>query len=55
MNISEKMHSTELYLPNDPEIAAKQQKCLDKLYDFNMTRPTEAEKRNIMLKEMFAE
>lgn len=55
MNISEKMHSTELYLPNDPEIAAKQQKRLDKLYDFNMTRPTDAEKRDKMLKEMFAE
>ena len=28
---------------------------LEKLYDFNMTRPTEQEKRKEMLKEMFAE
>ena len=32
-----------------------QLKCLDKLYDFNQTRPTEQEKRAKMLKEMFAE
>ena len=30
-------------------------KCLDKLYDFNITCPTELEKREKMLKEMFAE
>ncbi|MGN0394332.1 MAG: sugar O-acetyltransferase [Coprococcus sp.] len=50
-----KMHSEELYLPDDEDIAKEQIKCLDKLYDFNMTRPTELEKRNKMLKEMFAE
>ena len=31
-----------------------QLKCLDKLYEFNQTRPTELEKRQILLKEMFA-
>lgn len=55
MDMIEKMHSTELYLPGDPEIAAEQQKCLDRLYDFNKTRPTELKKREAMLKEMFAE
>lgn len=30
-------------------------KKLDRLYDFNMTRPTEQEKREAMLMEMFAE
>ena len=29
--------------------------CLDKLYDFNATRPTELDKRSELLKEMFAE
>lgn len=29
--------------------------CVEKLYDFNMTRPLEQEKRTAMLKEMFAE
>ena len=49
------MHTGELYLPGDKEITERQIKCLDKLYDFNMTRPTELEKREEMLKEMFAE
>ena len=55
MKIKDKMHSGELYDPNDASIAAEQLKCLDRLYDFNMTRPTEQEKRREMLKEMFAE
>ena len=54
-SMKEKMHTGELYLPNDSEIAAEQEQCLDRLYDFNMTRPTEGEKREAMLKEMFAE
>lgn len=55
MTVREKMHNGELYLPNDPEIADWQLSCLDKLYEFNMTRPTQQELRAKMLKEMFAE
>ncbi len=51
----DKMHTGELYLPGDPEIMEWQTKCLDRLYDFNATRPTEFEKREKLLKEMFAE
>ena len=51
----EKMHSSKLYLPNEPELAKEQLKCLDRLYDFNMTRPAEGEKRAKMLRAMFAE
>ena len=51
----DKMHTGELYLPGDEEIMKEQQMCLDKLYDYNMTRPTESEKREKLLKEMFAE
>lgn len=51
----EKMHTGALYLPNDGEIAALQTECLDRLYEFNMTRPTDLDKREQMLKEMFAE
>ncbi len=53
MSIKDKMHSGELYLPTDDSIFAEQLKCLDRLYDFNNTRPTELEKRFLMLKEMF--
>lgn len=55
MDIKEKMHNTELYLPGNEELMKEQFGYLDKLYDFNMTRPTELEKREAMLKEMFAE
>jgi galactoside O-acetyltransferase len=51
----EKMHSGEIYNPSDDTIFEEQIKCLDRLYDFNMTRPTEMEKREKMLKEMLAE
>ena len=49
------MHTGELYLPNDDEIFQDQIRKLDRLYDFNMTRPTQLDKRKEMLKEMFAE
>ena len=55
MDIREKMHSGELYLPGDPEIVPEQTRYLDRLYEFNHTRPLEQEKRTAMLKEMFAE
>ena len=43
MNIKEKMHSGELYYPGDEALMKEQLAYLDKLYDFNMTRPTEQE------------
>ncbi len=55
MDIREKMHSGDLYLPGDEELMKEQMQYLDKLYDFNRTRPTEQKKRQQMLKEMFAE
>ncbi len=53
--MKERMHTGEIYNPGDDEIMAEQEKCLDRLYDFNMTRPTEQEKRQALMKEMFAE
>ena len=55
MTVKEKMHGGDLYLPSDPEIAEWQLSCLEKLYAFNQTRPTEQKLRAEMLKEMFAE
>ncbi|MDO5518024.1 MAG: sugar O-acetyltransferase [Clostridium sp.] len=55
MSMKEKMHNGELYLETDKETMAEQRRCLDRLYDFNMTRPSEGEKRQQMLKDMFAE
>lgn len=55
MTIREKMHHTELYLPTDQEIWDEQQGYMERLYEFNHTRPAEADKRNALLKELFAE
>ncbi len=51
----EKMHSGDIYDPNDSDIMSEQALCLEKLYDYNATRPSEGEKREKLLKEMFAE
>lgn len=54
-SMKDKMHTGALYDPNDKEIAQWQLRCIDRLYEFNHTRPTELEKRQKMMKEMFAE
>ncbi|MBR2731132.1 MAG: sugar O-acetyltransferase [Clostridia bacterium] len=51
----EKLHSGDLFLPRDPEVLRQQFLCLERLYDFNQTRPSEMEKREALLREMFAE
>ena len=51
----EQLHTGELYLPGEPEIMREQEKCLEMLYDFNATRPGEGQKRQQLLKTMFAE
>ena len=55
MDIREKMHSGDLYLSADEDLVAEQLTFVEKLYDFNATRPLEQEKRAKMLKDMFAE
>jgi len=55
MTNMEKLHSGDIYAPGDDEIMREQLLCLEKLYDFNLTRPSEPEKREEMLKNMFAE
>ncbi len=55
MSELEKLHTGELYLPGDPDIMERQLKYLDRLYDFNQTRPSEMPGRMALLKEMFAE
>lgn len=53
--MKDRMHTGELYYTGDEEIIKEQTMCLDRLYDFNMTRPTETDKREKLLGEMFAE
>ena len=49
------LHSGKLYDPNDELIAKKQRECMELLYDYNATRPSEGEKREELLKKMLAE
>ncbi len=53
--MKERMHTGELYLPGDEEIMEDQLKRLDRLCDFNATRPLEMDKRIALMQEMFAE
>ena len=55
MTDREKIHSGKIYYPSGDEIMNEQLSYVDKLYDFNATRPTELDKRELLLKEMFAE
>ncbi|MBA2939911.1 sugar O-acetyltransferase [Paenibacillus sp. CGMCC 1.16610] len=55
MNIKENLHNGSLYLPGNEVLAKEQTLCLERLYDFNQTRPLEYEKRMALMKEMFAE
>ncbi len=55
MDIWEEMKSGALYVTSDEELMAVQTACLDRLYDYNHTRPTQGEKRAALLREMFAE
>lgn len=53
--MKDKMHTGEIYYPADEEIMRAQEKCLELLYDYNATRPSQQEKREKLLREMFAE
>lgn len=54
-DMKDRLHTGELYLPGDETIMEQQEKCLERLYEYNMTRPGEKEKRSALLKEMLAE
>ena len=53
--IKERMYSKKLYYCNDEYLVIEQLNSLELLYDFNSTRPLEQNKRQELLKKMFAE
>lgn len=55
MNIREKQHSGEIYLPTDPDIQKEQLFFLDSLKQYNDIPHVQLEKREQKLKEMLAE
>ena len=55
MEQRDNMHNGKLYDPNDDSVMEEQMVCLDRLYDFNQTRPSEIDKRNAIMKEMMGD
>ncbi|RRK11232.1 sugar O-acetyltransferase [Lactiplantibacillus garii] len=51
---NQRLHTGELYLPNDAALEKEQFSYLDQLYDFNQTRPSEMTKRQVLLQKMLA-
>ena len=48
-----RLEAGQLYDPADSEIMQEQSACLEKQYEYNHTRPSEAERRERLLEEMF--
>lgn len=55
MDIKERMHNGKLYYSNDEALIKEQLQCLELLYDYNATRPSQQRERAELLKKMFAE
>lgn len=55
MEQRDNMHNGKLYDPNDDSVMEEQMVCLDRLYDFNQTRPSEMDKRNAIMKEIMGD
>lgn len=55
MNVRDRMHGQKVYYCTDESLAREQLECLDLLYDFNHTRPTELNVRQKILQSIFAE
>ncbi|MDO4543713.1 MAG: sugar O-acetyltransferase [Clostridia bacterium] len=51
----DKLHTGELYLPNDEEVTLYQRQRLQLLWDFNLIPPSETQRREAMMKELFCE
>ena len=54
MSELDKQKTGEIYDPADADIQELQLACLEKMYDYNATRPKEFEKRQRIMKEMLA-
>lgn len=48
------LHSQKVYFCEDADLLDAQTECLEKLYDFNHSRPREDKKRAQLMKEIFA-
>lgn len=53
--VKERMADGRIYMTTDEALVREQIQCLEKLYDYNATRPGEGGRRSALLAEMFAE
>ena len=53
--IKKKMHNGEVYFSHEQALVDEQTQCMEILYDYNHTRPSESEKREQILSRFFAE
>ena len=51
----ERMESGRIYVPNYEAIMAEQLHWMEYQYEYNLTRPSELDKRNALLQKMFAQ
>lgn len=54
VNNEQRMRAGLIYNPSAPDLAGRQQEALETLYDYNATRPSEGERRALLLTQMFA-
>lgn len=55
MELKDRMNQGLLYRADDKDLMSEQSQLLEKLYDFNNTRPSQMDERNRLLKDMFAD
>ena len=55
IDMKERLHTGELYFPGDEEIMREQMAYQDLLCEYNLTKPSEGEKRAEMLKKMLGD
>ncbi len=54
-SVKDKLHTGELYLPQDQELMAEQLKLQDRLYEYNLLKPSQTKAREAMLHDILAE
>ncbi|WP_137166606.1 sugar O-acetyltransferase [Salinimonas lutimaris] len=52
--IKQKMHSGEVYFSHEPALVDEQTQCLEILYDYNQSRPSQHARRQQILTQLFA-
>ena len=55
MENKDKLHTGQLYLPNDEALQREQLQCLDLLHQFNQLKPSDLDGKTALLRRMFAE